>query len=232
MRHIARSGVSGYHAARSRVRKYVGPIGLSHGGTDARASERNGSAGGHACRRDHDDVALGGAVDSSFLFHGSLVPVRREAPIDQGGELTRIANNVELGGSAEFRVRQFPLPLRASLSFSQMQQSWSGTMLRFGSLSLDAVAHPLPKVLGTKLYFLGGLGVTTRAPYADIGSRLVPGSPNTFEYFGYKRPRENWAFVEGGAGLELGHAFIQWKLQMPAASEGYVRAPISVGFRF
>ena len=186
-------------------------------------------------------ILLGGTVTASTLaaqstdstastLHWSLFG--GSAPIDEGGELTRIANNVELGGSAEFRLRQFPLPLRASLSFSQMQQSWSGTMLRFGSLSLDAVGHPLPKLFGTKLYFLGGLGMGTRAAYMDVGSRLVPGSPETLQYFGYRRPRANWAFVEGGAGLELGHAFIQWKLQMPVASEGYVRAPVSVGFRF
>jgi len=113
-----------------------------------------------------------------------------------------------------------------------MSQEWSGTQLRFGSLSLDAVGHPVPKVLGTKLYLLGGLGVGTRAPYTGLGVRLVPGSQDTFEYFGYKRTRENCTFVEGGAGLELGHAFIQWKLQMLVASEGYVRAPISAGFRF
>lgn len=158
------------------------------------------------------------------LFGGS-------APTEAYGGLMHIANNVELGGSADFRLRQFPLPLRASLAFSQ-SQDWSGTQLRFGSLSLDAVGHPLPKVLGTRLYFLGGLGLGTRAPFTQLGMRPVAGSPDTFEYFGYKRTRENWAFVEGGAGLELGHAFIQWKLQMPVASEGYLRAPISVGIRF
>jgi len=159
------------------------------------------------------------------LFGGS-------APIEEGGGLMHVAHNVELGGSADFRLRQFPLPLRASLSFSQLQQDWSGAQLRFGSLSLDAVGRPVPKVLGARLYFLGGLGVGTRAAYTTLGMRLMPGTPETFEYFGYRRARENWTFVEGGAGLELGHAFIQWKLQMPVASEGYVRAPISVGFRF
>lgn len=176
-------------------------------------------------------MASGAAAQSTdstarwSLFGGS-------APIEEGG-LTHIAHNVELGGSADFRLRQFPLPLRASLSFSQSEQrNQFGTQMKFGSLSLDAVGHPVPKILGAKLYFLGGLGVGTRAAYTDFG--LVPTNPEftEFQTVARKRARENWAFAEGGAGLELGHAFIQWKLQMPVASEGYVRAPISVGFRF
>lgn len=142
------------------------------------------------------------------------------APTEEGGGRMRIGHSAELGGSADFRLKQFPLPLRASLSFSQLEQTWSGAQLRFGALSLDAVGHPVPKVLGTRLYFLGGLGVGTRAPFTTLGMRLVPGTPDTFEYYGYNWARKNWTFVEGGAGLELGHAFIQWKLQIPVASEG------------
>lgn len=159
------------------------------------------------------------------LFGGS-------APVDDGG-LTYIAHNVELGGSADFRLGQFPLPLRASLSFSQMQPRFGqSSNLRFGTLSFDAVGHPLPKVLGAKLYFLGGLGVGTRAAYTAYGLVSTSADPTQYQTVARERARQSWAFLEGGTGLELGHAFIQWKLQMPVASNGYVRAPVSVGFRF
>ena len=159
------------------------------------------------------------------LFGGS-------APVDDGG-LTYLLHNVELGGSADFRLGQFPLPLRASLSFSQMQQRYGpSSAMRFGALSFDAVGHPLPKIFGAKPYFLGGLGVATRAAYTAWG--LLPTNAEFTEFQTVARnvPRQSWAFLEGGTGLELGHAFIQWKLQIPVASNGYVRAPVSIGFRF
>jgi hypothetical protein len=159
------------------------------------------------------------------LFGGS-------APVDDGG-LTYLLHNVELGGSADFRLGQFPLPLRASLSFSQMQQRyWPSSTLKFGALSFDAVGHPLPKLFGAKPYFLGGLGVATRAAYTDWVMLPTNAEFTEFQTVARTRPRQSWAFLEGGAGLELGHAFIQWKLQMPVASNGYVRAPVSIGFRF
>lgn len=159
------------------------------------------------------------------LFGGS-------APVEDGG-LTYLAHNVELGGSADFRLGQFPLPLRATLSFSQMEPRYGmSTQMKFGALSFDAVGHPLPKVLGAKLYFLGGLGVGTRAAYTAYGMVPTNADFTEFQTVARERPRQSWAFLEGGTGLELGHAFIQWKLQFPVASNGYVRAPVSVGFRF
>ncbi|HEX5971526.1 MAG TPA: hypothetical protein VFY85_06340, partial [Gemmatimonadaceae bacterium] len=153
------------------------------------------------------------------LFGGS-------APVDDGG-LTYIAHNVELGGSADFRLGRFPLPLRASLTFSQMQPRYGlSSALKFGTLSFDAVGHPLPKVLGAKLYLLGGLGVGTRAAYTESGLVPMNGDLTEFQTVARTRARQSWAFVEGGTGLELGHAFIQWKLQIPVASNGYVRAPV------
>jgi hypothetical protein len=146
--------------------------------------------------------------------------------------LLRLGHNVELGGSGDFRVGSFPLPLRASLAFSQASQDWSGSQLRFGTLSLDAVGHPLPKFLGTRLYLLGGLGVGTRAAYSGVVPQLTGPDFGTETYVGFHRERRTWGFVETGAGLELGRAFVQWKLQWPVASQGYVRAPLSIGFRF
>jgi hypothetical protein len=182
-------------------------------------------------------VLLGSAVIASPMTAQSTDPTVHwslfggTVPTEDNG-LGVTSRNVALGGSAELRLSRFPLPLRATLSFDQSEQQFGGAKVRFGALSLDAIGRPVPKLLGTQLYFLGGLGVGTRASFTQIGKRLVSSNPDQFEYFPYKRARDNWTFVEGGAGLELGHAFIQWKLQMPVASEGYVRAPVSVGFRF
>ena len=123
--------------------------------------------------------------------------------------------NAEIGGSVDFRLGDFPLPLRASLAFGQEEQQ-IGTHLQFGSLSLDAIARPVPTVFGTQLYLLGGLGLGTRGEYA----RVTGGG------------QKSWSFLETGLGLERGRGFVQMKVQVPAASDGYVRIPLSVGFRF
>ena len=138
------------------------------------------------------------AVDSTLrwsLFGGTV--------LTPGTGLAWNTDNLALGGSADFRWRRFPLPLRATLSVSQSRERLSASRTTFGAFSLDAVGHPLPRFLGTRLYLLGGLGAGTRG-----------------------------AFMEGGTGLEIGKAFIEWKLQVPVASDGYRRAPISIGFRF
>lgn len=89
----------------------------------------------------------------------------------------------------------------------------SGSQLKFGTLSLDAVAHPVPKLLGTRLYLLGGLGAGTRAAYSGVVRQLMPPTYEAEQYVGFRAPRQTWSFVETGAGLELGRAFVQWKLQ-------------------
>ena len=140
--------------------------------------------------------------------------------------------NAEIGGSVDFRLGDFPLPLRASLAFGQEEQQ-IGTHLQFGSLSLDAIARPVPTVFGTQLYLLGGLGLGTRGGYGHQagGSYSIPGIPQAqYTYFG--DGQKTWSFVEGGAGLERGRLFMQMKMQAPVASDGYVRVPIGFGWRF
>jgi len=158
------------------------------------------------------------------LFGGSILA--------QGNALYRPPANLEVGGSGEFRVPTFPLPLRASLAFSSVDQRWTGSSLKYGTFSIDAIGRPVPRILGTQLYFLGGLGVATRAGYTGVGVRYTGFESFTAEYLPVRVPRQNWAFLETGVGLEIGRAFVQMKLQMPVASEGIRRAPISVGFRF
>ena len=141
------------------------------------------------------------------LFGGSIVA--------QGNALHRPPSNLEVGGSGDFRVASFPLPLRASLAFSSVEQAWSGSSLKYGTVSIDAIGRPVPRILGTQLYFLGGLGVSTRAGYTGEGKRYTGFEPVTPEYFSFRVPRQNWAFLEGGIGLEVGRALVQMKLQLP-----------------
>ncbi|MCY7378067.1 MAG: hypothetical protein LH467_01855 [Gemmatimonadaceae bacterium] len=158
------------------------------------------------------------------LFGGTIVA--------QGTALHRPPGNLEVGGSADFRVASFPLPLRASLAFSSVEQDLSGSGLKYGTFSIDAIGRPVPRILGTQLYFLGGFGLATRAEYTALYARYTGIDPLTTEYYTSRAPRQNWAFLETGVGLEIGRAFVQMKLQMPVASAGIRRAPISVGFRF
>ena len=158
------------------------------------------------------------------LFGGSVV--------EQGISYQRPPGSLEVGGSGDFRVASFPLPLRASLAFSSVEQGWSGSSLKYGTFSIDAIGRSVPRILGTQLYLLGGIGLATRAEYTRVGVRTAGTDPLTAEYFTFHAPRQNWAFLESGIGLEFRRAFVQMKLQMPVASEGVRRVPISVGFRF
>ena len=167
------------------------------------------------------------AVDSThrWSLYGGTVPTE--------GYGHASVSNLELGGSVDFRTRLFPLPLRANLAFGQLSSEGNDARMKFGTLSLDAVARPLPKILGAKLYLLGGLGVGTRAEYSGFngGSYFSPDvAPMPYTFF--RQPRQTWAFLEGGIGLELGRAFFQLKRQSPVASQGYTRTPVSIGFRF
>ena len=158
------------------------------------------------------------------LFGGSIVA--------QGNALYRPPSNLEIGGSGDFRVASFPLELRANLAFSRVEQRWTGSSLKYGTISIDAIGRPVPRILGTQMYLLGGLGLATRAGYNSTGARYTGIDFITAEYFPVRVPRQNWSFLETGVGLEFGRAFVQMKLQVPVASEGTQRAPISVGFCF
>ena len=141
--------------------------------------------------------------------------------------------NLELGGSLDFRAKSFPLPLRASVAFGKMNAMGNDATMKFGTLSLDAVGRPLPKIFGTRLYVLGGGGVGIRGAYSGFtGGRYfatdVPPAPYTL----FSRPAQTWAFLEGGLGVDVGKMFFQMKLQAPVASQGYTRVPISIGFHF
>ena len=147
-------------------------------------------------------------------------------------DLERPPANLEVGGSGDFRLGSFPLPLRATLAFSRIEQSWSASNLKYGTLSLDAVGRPTPRIFGTQLYFLGGIGVATQAGYTGFAQRYVSVDPVMTEYYMFSVPRQSWTFLEGGMGLEIGRAFVQMKMQVPVASNGPTRVPLSVGFRF
>ena len=137
--------------------------------------------------------------------------------------------NVEFGGSGDFRLSGFPLTLRSTLAFRQEDSDWTVTPMKFGTLSLDAIGKPVPRLFGAQLYLLGGLGVATHSDYRAMD--IVNGEPTSV--FTHSVPRETWAFGEGGLGLELGrHLFVQTKMMVPVASQGPMLMPISVGFRF
>jgi hypothetical protein len=143
-----------------------------------------------------------------------------------GGSLT----NLEFGGSADFRLRALPVPLRATLAFRQQDRSTLSPM-KYGTLSVDAVGKPVPRIFGVQPYLLGGLGVGTRADYVAV--LYQPGSDGQMVASTRYIPRYSWAFAEGGVGLELGrHLFVQTKLMVPVASQGQIIMPFSVGFRF
>lgn len=139
----------------------------------------------------------------------------------------------EIGGSGDFRLRPIPVPLRLSFSFSQRHEDNALSQLRGGKASLDAVMRPIPKFLGIRPYFLGGVGVATRAGYSGIaGGYYVDPTVPPVPFSLYTRPRATWAFASAGMGLDIGRAFIQMKFEAPIASNGPVVVPINVGFRF
>ena len=176
---------------------------------------------GQAQRRERNDS------EPKFSLFGGIAADGVNTGRDAG------ASNFELGGSADFRLRSFPLPLRASLTFSQQHRDFYLNDRRSGALSIDAVGHPIPSFFGIRPYMLGGLGVATQAEYGVIS--YFPNLPNAaYTPTGVVRfSRQNWAFLEGGMGLELGkHLFIQSKLQLPVASQGATRTPVSIGIRF
>jgi hypothetical protein len=142
-------------------------------------------------------------------------------------------NGVEVGASGDFRWAPIPVPLRLSLSFSQRHDERFFSMLRGGKASLDLVMRPIPKKLGIQPYFLGGIGLATRAASSGLGGGCyaAPDVP-CLPYYTLTRPRETWAFASAGMGLDIGRAFIQLKLENPVASHGPVIVPLNIGFRF
>jgi hypothetical protein len=141
----------------------------------------------------------------------------------------------EFGGSGDLRWSPIPVPLRLSVSFSQRDLDYMYRPQRGGKASLDLVMRPIAKRFGIQPYFLGGLGVATRAGYTAIAQGyyygpdgIQPGVPYT-----YTRPRETWAFAGTGMGLDVGRVFFQFKVEAPVAStQGSTLIPLSVGFRF
>ena len=143
-------------------------------------------------------------------------------------------SGLELGASGDFRWKPIPVPLRLSLSFSQLEYSPTYSTMRGATASLELVMRPLPRKFGLQPYFLGGLGVATRAGYSGWSdgyyygpTGLTLGQPSY-----YRRPRESWAFASAGLGLDIGRAFIQMKVSNPIASQGPMLVPVNVGFRF
>ncbi|MEO8622805.1 MAG: hypothetical protein ABI625_17165 [bacterium] len=145
-----------------------------------------------------------------------------------------LLSNYELGGTGDFRLEAFPLPLRATLTFGQLGQALGGSGIKFGGVSLDAIGRPVPKFLGMQPYLLGGLGVATRAPYSGIvqGYSVADAPQPASVGMPYRVERHNWAFVEVGGGLEVSRMFVQWKATSSVTSLFGIRAPLSIGIRF
>lgn len=141
---------------------------------------------------------------------------------------------IELGASADFRWTPIPVPLRVALSFSQRDEPYTFQPYRVGQASVDLVMRPIPKTFGIQPYFLGGLGIATRAPYSGYYAYVLydPLGLNPPPSYTYTRERDTWAFASGGVGLDVGRVFLQVKYEEPVASQGTALFPISVGFRF
>ena len=95
---------------------------------------------GQAQRRERNDS------EPKFSLFGGIAADGVNTGRDAG------ASNFELGGSADFRLRSFPLPLRASLTFSQQHRDFYLNDRRSGALSIDAVGHPIPSFFGISTY--------------------------------------------------------------------------------
>jgi hypothetical protein len=165
------------------------------------------------------------SVDSTrrwSLFAGT-VAAQGFGAAGTGGN--RLASNFELGGSGDFRVRAFPLPLRATATVSHIDDRAVGADLRFATFSLDAVGRPVPKVLGAQLYLLAGLGIGVQAAHLEGAS---PSATTPL----VARRRHSWGFGEVGTGVDLGHLFLEIRFQAALTSNEPRRTPIRVGFRF
>ena len=75
--------------------------------------------------------------------------------------------------------------------------------------------------------------MATQAEFRSLFAYPSPDDSGTELTALSRTPRMNWAFAEGGVGLEFGnHLFVQSKLQIPVASEGRTRRPVNFGIRF
>jgi hypothetical protein len=143
------------------------------------------------------------------------------------------SSNFEFGASGDFRLHVLPFALRGTLAFSQQHRDYFVDDRKSGLFSLDAVGHPIRGFLGVRPYLLGGLGVATQAEFRTLYAYPTFDGSGTYNNVLSRTPRTNWAFAEGGIGLELGrHLFVQSKLQVPVASDGHVRTPVNLGIRF
>ena len=141
-------------------------------------------------------------------------------------------NGLEVGVSGDLRWRPIPVPLRLSASFSQRRDAGRYYAPTKGGLaSIEAVMRPIPKWHGLQPYFLGGLGVGTRAGFGYWTGGYFTGVDFTQPTF-VSRPRDTWAFASAGVGLDVGRAFVQLRVLNPVASQGPILVPLSVGFRF
>jgi hypothetical protein len=139
----------------------------------------------------------------------------------------------ELGVSGDFRWRPVPVPLRLSLSFSQINGGFPYESKKGGKASLDVVMRPFPRTLGIRPYFLAGLGMATRQGFdAWYGGGYYLAPELMVPLSHVVRPRQTWAFASAGVGLDIGRAFIQVRLENPVASQGPIVVPLNIGFRF
>jgi hypothetical protein len=141
---------------------------------------------------------------------------------------------IELGGSGDLRWGPIPVPLRLSVTFTDVNDRNAYGTLKQGTASLELVVRPLPRRLGIQPYLLGGLGMSTMAGYRGSLWQYSVG-PDGVVYARYRlfeQPRQSWAFATAGVGVDVGRAFVQVKLAHPIASNGPTTTPVSVGVRF
>jgi hypothetical protein len=164
------------------------------------------------------EAQVGDAPHRFSLFSGAI----------SDGDLT-----VQLGGSAAFRLGDFPLPLRASLQFGHEGSNRFHSDINSGVLSLDAVARPAVPLLGSRLYLLGGLGLFTRADHLFYETRNVNTPNGSYPWtFSTAVSRETWGFAAAGLGVDVSRIFVEGKLAQAVASQGFTQVMLSAGVHF
>jgi hypothetical protein len=181
--------------------------------------------------------ALVGAIAGVIAFTAPVVAQTVEAKPDSAPHFALFTgpatlHGFGLGGSGDFHWGRIPVPLRLSVAFSNENDKsydytyFTGTAFarassyfsgeRKAMASLELVMHPIPKRLGIQPYFLGGVGVGTRA--GVYTSYYGTNEDGTTSYGGGRSPRETAAFLTAGMGLDIGRLFIEAKGASPIAT--------------
>jgi hypothetical protein len=162
------------------------------------------------------------AADSTHRF--ALFANLATGPGTTGG----VQNNGGIGASLDV-VARGPFVVRGLLSYNRVGLYDGGAPNQIGSLSLDGVVHLAPSTWRIRPYAMLGVGFSAaarRSYFYDIPGVGLTSSTTA---------RRWWYGPEGGLGLRLGRAFVEYRIppisfSHSASSIDY--APVSVGFRF